>query len=92
VNQDGVYKYFEVILVDPNHKAVSVPFPSNFASRHPLMRLLQIRRDARINWITKPVHKRREARGLTSIGKKVKKSDFDVGFANLISFAIRIAG
>ena len=22
VNQDGVYKYFEVILVDPNHKAV----------------------------------------------------------------------
>ncbi|KAI6007393.1 ribosomal protein L15e [Pisolithus albus] len=50
VNQDGVYKYYEVILVDPNHKA--------------------IRRDPRINWITKPVHKRREARGLTSIGKK----------------------
>lgn len=24
VNQDGVYKYYEVILVDPNHKAVSV--------------------------------------------------------------------
>jgi len=23
INQDGVYKYFEVILVDPNHKAVS---------------------------------------------------------------------
>lgn len=22
VNQDGVYKYYEVILVDPNHKAV----------------------------------------------------------------------
>jgi len=50
INQDGVYKYYEVILVDPNHKA--------------------IRRDARINWITKPVHKRREARGLTSIGKQ----------------------
>ena len=33
---------------------------------------LQIRRDPRINWITKPVHKRREARGLTSIGKKVR--------------------
>jgi len=31
----------------------------------------QIRRDPRINWITKPVHKRREARGLTSIGKQV---------------------
>jgi len=50
INQDGVYKYYEVILVDPNHKA--------------------IRRDPRINWIAKPVHKRREARGLTSIGKQ----------------------
>lgn len=25
INQDGVYKYYEVILVDPNHKAVSSP-------------------------------------------------------------------
>ncbi|KAB5592190.1 hypothetical protein CTheo_4341 [Ceratobasidium theobromae] len=50
VNQDGVYKYYEVILVDPSHKA--------------------IRRDPRINWIVNPVHKRREARGLTSIGKQ----------------------
>ena len=31
----------------------------------------QIRRDPRINWITKPVHKKREARGLTSVGKQV---------------------
>jgi hypothetical protein len=31
VNQDGVYKYYEVILVDPNHKAVSSPcFFSSF--------------------------------------------------------------
>ena len=22
INQDGVYKYYEVILVDPSHKAV----------------------------------------------------------------------
>ncbi|GAA6002786.1 hypothetical protein JCM10207_007679 [Rhodosporidiobolus poonsookiae] len=29
-----------------------------------------IRRDARINWICNPVHKRREARGLTSAGKQ----------------------
>ncbi|GAA6058679.1 hypothetical protein JCM10212_003367 [Sporobolomyces blumeae] len=50
INQDGVYKYYEVILVDPHHKA--------------------IRRDARINWICNPVHKRREARGLTSAGKQ----------------------
>ena len=26
INQDGVYKYYEVILVDPNHKAVSAYF------------------------------------------------------------------
>ncbi|KAF7310937.1 Ribosomal protein L15 [Mycena chlorophos] len=50
INQDGVYKYYEVILVDPNHKA--------------------IRKDPRINWIAKPVHKHRESRGLTSIGKQ----------------------
>ncbi|KAI8372443.1 ribosomal protein L23/L15e core domain-containing protein [Blakeslea trispora] len=50
INQDATYKYFEVILVDPSHKA--------------------IRRDARINWIANPVHKRREARGLTAVGKK----------------------
>ncbi|KAL7270952.1 60S ribosomal protein L15 [Rhizina undulata] len=50
VNQDSTYKYFEVILVDPQHKA--------------------IRRDARINWICKPVHKHRESRGLTATGKK----------------------
>src|SRR5882757_4656087 len=37
INQDSTYKYFEIILVDPQHKA--------------------IRRDARINWICKPVHK-----------------------------------
>lgn len=40
---------YEVILVDPSHKA--------------------IRRDPRINWIVKPVHKHRELRGLTSAGK-----------------------
>lgn len=50
INQDGVYKYFEVIAVDPQHKA--------------------IRRDPRINWIAKAVHKRRECRGLTATGKK----------------------
>lgn len=49
VNQDATYKYFEVILVDPQHKA--------------------IRRDPRINWIVKPVHKHREMRGLTSAGR-----------------------
>ena len=37
INQDSTYKYFEIILVDPQHKA--------------------IRRDSRINWIAKPVHK-----------------------------------
>ncbi|KAL8694401.1 MAG: hypothetical protein Q9218_000967 [Villophora microphyllina] len=50
INQDSTYKYFETILVDPQHKA--------------------IRRDPRINWIVKPVHKHRESRGLTATGKK----------------------
>ena len=49
VGQDATYKFFEVILVDPSHKA--------------------IRRDPKINWICRPVHKRREQRGLTSAGK-----------------------
>jgi len=50
VNQDSTYKYYEVILVDPAHKA--------------------IRRDPRINWIVSAKHKHREARALTSIGRK----------------------
>jgi hypothetical protein len=31
-----------------------------------------IRRDPRMNWICDPVHKRRESRGLTGAGKKVR--------------------
>jgi len=50
VNQDATFKYYEVILVDPNH--------------------INIRNDARINWICNPVHKHRERRGLTSAGRK----------------------
>eukprot|EP00158_Paraphelidium_tribonemae_P000575 Partr_v1_DN22864_c0_g1_i1_m77281 putative Ribosomal protein L15 len=50
VNQDSTFKYFEVILVDPQHSA--------------------IRRDPRINWIVKAVHKHREMRGLTSEGRR----------------------
>ncbi|PTB73099.1 60S ribosomal protein l15 [Trichoderma longibrachiatum ATCC 18648] len=50
INQDSTYKYYEVILVDPNHKAIRI--------------------DPRINWIVNPVHKHREARGLTSTGKR----------------------
>lgn len=52
VAQDSTFKYFEIILVDPSHKA--------------------IRRDARINWIARPVHKHREMRGLTSAGKEAR--------------------
>lgn len=50
VNQDATYKYFEIILVDPSHKA--------------------IRRDPQYNWICAATMKRREARGLTSAGRK----------------------
>ena len=64
VNQDSTYKYYEVILVDPEHKAV--------------------RRDARINWICKAVHKRREVRGLTSAGKKSRGLGKGHGFNQTI--------
>ena len=50
VGQDGIYKFYEVICIDPSHNA--------------------IRNDPKINWICNDVHKRREARGLTSAGKK----------------------
>merc|ERR1712080_652848 len=46
VCQCGRYKYYEVIMVDPFHKA--------------------IRRDPKINWICRTVHKHRECRGLTT--------------------------
>uniref|UniRef100_A0A8C3WL20 Ribosomal protein L15 n=1 Tax=Catagonus wagneri TaxID=51154 RepID=A0A8C3WL20_9CETA len=44
VGEDSTYKFFEVILIDPFHKA--------------------IRRNPDTQWITKPVHKHREIRGL----------------------------
>jgi len=50
VAQDSTYKYYEIIFVDPFHKA--------------------IRRDPRINWICKKVHKHRELRGLTNANKR----------------------
>ncbi|KAI6212032.1 Ribosomal protein L15 [Aphelenchoides besseyi] len=50
VGEDSVYKFFEVILIDPFHPA--------------------IRNNADTQWITKPVHKHRELRGLTSAGRK----------------------
>ena len=52
VGQDSTFKFYEVILVDPSHKA--------------------IRRDPKINWIARPVFKRRDERGLTSAGKKFR--------------------
>jgi len=64
VNQDSTYKYYEIILVDPSHKA--------------------IRRDPRVNWIVNPVHKRREARSLTSSGKKSRGIGKGHGFNKTI--------
>ncbi|ELV12864.1 60S ribosomal protein L15 [Tupaia chinensis] len=50
VGEDSTYKFFEVILIDPFHKA--------------------LRRNPDTQWITKPVHKHREMRELTSAGRK----------------------
>ena len=48
--KDGLYKWYEVILVDPNHAVIKA--------------------DKKINWICENKQKGREARGLTSAGKK----------------------
>ncbi|XP_024594058.1 60S ribosomal protein L15-like [Neophocaena asiaeorientalis asiaeorientalis] len=50
VGENSTYKFFEVILIDPFHKA--------------------IRRNPDTQWTTKPVHKHREMRGLTSAVRK----------------------
>uniref|UniRef100_A0A8C2MRZ4 Ribosomal protein L15 n=1 Tax=Cricetulus griseus TaxID=10029 RepID=A0A8C2MRZ4_CRIGR len=50
LSKDSTCKFYEVILIDPFHKA--------------------IRRNPDSQWITKPVHKHREMRGLTSAGCK----------------------
>lgn len=71
VNEDSTYKYFEVILVDPNHKV--------------------IRNDPRINWIVNAVHKHREARGLTSIGRKNRGVGKGHGFNKFIGGSRRAA-
>ena len=69
VNQDATYKYFEVILVDPQHSTLS-RFPNNPCIYIYIDILDAIRRDPRINWICAATMKHRESRGLTSIGKK----------------------
>jgi len=50
IAEDGKYKYYEVILVDPHHPAIAS--------------------DPQLNWITRPAHRGRVFRGLTSAGKK----------------------
>ncbi|CBY23095.1 unnamed protein product [Oikopleura dioica] len=64
VGEDSTYKYFEVILVDPNHNA--------------------IRNNAKLQWITKSVHKHREMRGLTSAGKHSRGVGKGHKYANTI--------
>lgn len=64
VAQDSTFKFYEVICIDPFHKA--------------------IRRDPKINWICKPVHKHRELRGLTSAGRKHRGLGKGVGYSKTI--------
>ncbi|XP_029650515.1 60S ribosomal protein L15 [Octopus sinensis] len=64
VAEDSTFKFFEVILVDPFHKA--------------------IRRDPKINWICKAVHKHREMRGLTAAGRSSRGLGKGHGFHKTI--------
>uniref|UniRef100_A0A8C0CAB3 Ribosomal protein L15 n=1 Tax=Balaenoptera musculus TaxID=9771 RepID=A0A8C0CAB3_BALMU len=71
VGEDSTYKFFEVILIDPFHKA--------------------IRRNPDTQWITKPVHKHREMRGLTSAGRKSRGLGKGHKFHHTISGSRRAA-
>lgn len=64
VGQDSTYKFYEVILVDPAHKVKK----SYILSIN--LYLKAVRRNPDTQWITKPVQKHREQRGLTSAGRK----------------------
>lgn len=55
VGRDGRYKWFEIILVDPERP--------------------EIKNDKNLKWITSGKNRRRVHRGLTSSGKKAKRSN-----------------
>lgn len=65
VGQDGRHKFFEVILVDPQHPAIA---------KDPRTSWLSIReyRGDDIFYLKNPVHRGRVHRGLTSAGKKAR--------------------
>jgi len=63
VGQDGRYKYFEVILIDPQHPAIARDPRTKWISTYE-------KRGDRIVYLKNPVHKGRVFRGLTSAGKK----------------------
>lgn len=63
IGQDGRYKYFEVILVDPQHPAIAKDPRTSWISTY------EIRGDRKI-YLKSPAHKGRAFRGLTSAAKK----------------------
>lgn len=66
VNQDSTYKYFEVILVDPQHKAIRTDSRINWIVK-PVHKVSRAKLCSRLRLIA---FQHREARGLTAIGKK----------------------
>ncbi|MHA1687342.1 MAG: 50S ribosomal protein L15e [Candidatus Heimdallarchaeaceae archaeon] len=63
IGQDGRYKYFEVILVDPQHPAVAKDPRTSWISTY------EWRGDKKV-YLKHPNHKGRVFRGLTSAAKK----------------------
>ncbi len=63
VGQDGRHKFFEVILIDPQHPAIAKDPRTSWVS------IEEIRGDD-IFYIKNPVHRGRVHRGLTSSGRK----------------------
>ena len=63
VGQDGRHKFFEVILIDPQHPAIAKDPRTSWVSKE------EIRGD-KVFYIKNPVHRGRVHRGLSSSGRK----------------------
>lgn len=63
VGQDGRHKFFEVILIDPQHPVIAKDPRTSWVS-------IKEYRDEDIVYLKNPVHRGRVHRGLTSAGKK----------------------
>ncbi|MCK4844942.1 MAG: 50S ribosomal protein L15e [Candidatus Heimdallarchaeota archaeon] len=65
VGQDGRHKWFEIIMIDPQHPAVAKDSRTSWISTY------EYRGDKKV-YLKNPIHRGRVHRGLTSSGKKMR--------------------